>query len=182
VSELDQEDFPPIAVLIVDEHTSSARQLAKLLRLWGVASVATATTFDSAIIALEQQAAPTLVLLAQGPQSATNHAIAIWLAARPAMRRRTLVAVYTHMSQAEVKRELRRYLDVLAQEPQRVEQFFDRPTQDGGSAVRELVRQGGEAADIVYQRLYDVYLSKRLTIDGLRSELQSLAARVAQYA
>lgn len=177
----DHTALPPIAVLIVDDHGSSARQLARLLQHWGAAKVATAATLTAAISVLEQHQAPLLVLVESGPGTITSPALALWVAARSTIRKQTVVAAYTTADQGEVKRRLSHFLELLCHEPKHRQHVFGTlaATQHVDAELIKLCERGGAACETVHALVYDAHLSKHLTIDELHAALQPLAERVA---
>lgn len=177
----DHPALPPIAVLIVDDHGSSARQLARLLQLWGAGQVTTATTLAAAIRVLEQHQAPLLVLVESGPGSITSPALALWVAARSAIRKQTVVAAYTSADQSELKRRLSHFLELLCDQPKHRHQVFGMlaETHHAAAELLRLCERGGEGCEAVHALVYDAHLSKHLTIDELRGALQPLAECVA---
>lgn len=178
VSAADNEALPPIVVLIVEERARAADQLAQLLRFWGAAAAHPLPRLDDVIAYLEQHTAPALILLDHRLHSHTCADIVLWLAARPALRTRLRVIAYTNAGEDEVMQCLRARIGLLAQNPTLVEHLLGRAGTPERIAVERLINEAmisEPTFTAFYRRLYDAYLSKRLSLHQVRAALHPLA-------
>ncbi len=174
------DDLPAIDVLIVDDHLRSARQLAQLLELWGAASATAVATFDEAVSVLSQMPHPRLVLLDHGLTTTTSVAVALWLAARPSLRRQTCVASYTNADRSAVMQALQQLLARLDREQDLARQLLDLTSEAESLVLSEhllALRAGALTLAELYHHLYDAHLSKRLSMAELHSQLRNLSRR-----
>jgi len=180
VSTADHEDeaLPPIVVLIVEERARAAAQLAQLLRVWGVAAAYPMTCLDEVAAYLERHSAPALVLLDHSLHNHTCLEIALWLAARPALRRRLRIAAYTNADEGEVRQRLRAHVVRLTRDPLLAERLLGHvgTAERTASEHRIGAAMASEPAfEAWYGSLYDAHLSKRLSISAVRLALLGLA-------
>lgn len=175
------EDLPPVAVLIVEDRAYTAERLSQLLLLWGAASAHVLLEFDEIVDHFAHHSEPTLVLLDHALRSNTSVKIALWLAARPALRGRLRIAAYTNSDEAELIERLRTTVAELARSSALADELLGHP----GTAERGVIEPLVQAAHVndhdlerLYRRLYDAYLSKRLSISEVRQALQGLALQL----
>lgn len=178
VSAADDADLPPIVVLIVEERTRAADRLAQLLRLWGAATAQPLAQLNDVAGYLARHPEPALLLLDHSLHSHVCVDIALWLVARPSVRRRIRVVAYTNADEGEILARLHERIGTLAHDPALAEQLLGRTGTHERVAIECAVDEAQastRALDVLYRRLYDAHLSKRVSIDDLRVALRTVA-------
>lgn len=175
------EDLPPVAVLIVEDRAYTAERLSQLLLLWGAASAHVLLELDEVAAHFAHHPEPTIVLLDHALRRNTSVKIALWLAARPALRARLRVAAYTNSDEAELIERLRTTVAELARDSTLADELLGHPGTADRGAIEPLV-QAAHVSDHdlkrLYGRVYDGYLSKRLGMSEVRQALRSLALKL----
>lgn len=169
--------LPAIDILLVEDRVQMARQFATLLQHWGAASVQLAPSIADALVQLERQSLPSLVLLDHRLGDGFGCVVALWLALRPALRHATRVVVYTNSDQYEVAQSLHELVVDVAQPGPRTEQVLGTLPPAARTAAVErltLVRSSAAAQAAFFDEVYDAYLSKRRSINTMRAELRQL--------
>jgi CheY-like chemotaxis protein len=169
--------LPAIDILLVEDRVQMARQLATLLQHWGAASVQLASSVVDALAQMEHQPLPSLVLVDHQLGDGFGCVVALWLAMRPALRQATVVAVYTNSDQYEVAQSLQELVIDVAQPGPRTEQVLGTLTPAARAAAVErlaLVRSSAATQAAFFDEVYDAYLSKRRSINTMRTELRQL--------
>jgi CheY-like chemotaxis protein len=178
VTAADPEDLPPITILIVEDRARAADQLAQLLLLWGAAAAHPLPRLDDLAAYFSQHPEePALVLVDHALHRQTGLEIALWIAARPTLRRRVRVAAYTNADELELQQSLRGLLGRLRDD----EILAERLLGSSGAPERVTVERYLDEAqmsevgfDALYRRLYDAYLSKRLSMLAVNRALLAL--------
>lgn len=167
----------PIAILIVEDQVQMAEQLAELLKLWGAQSATVVASFAEAVAHFAAHPMPQLVMLDHLLLDGTGCEIAIWLLARPSLRRQTVVVAYTNSERSIVQRSLRELLERLERDEASREQLLGAPNAPERKDVELLLRQAmidHQAQEGLFEQLYDAYLSKRLSMREVRAALVAL--------
>ena len=174
----DDEELPPVVVLIVEERAHAADQLAQLLRLWGAIAAQPVFRLDEVATYLDQHGKSALLLLDHSPPSYICIDIALWLAARPALRQRLRVVSYTNADEGELLQRLRQRIAELKRDAALAEQLLGGPGTSEHGALNRLLDEAlasEQALESVYRRLYHAHLSKRRSIYEVRVTLHAVA-------
>lgn len=169
--------LPQIDVLLAEDRTSAARQLAQLLQAWGAAAVQIVPSVADALAQLEDQPIPSLVLLDHRLGDGDSCVVALWLTLRPALRAGTRVVVYTYSDQHEVAQSLGELIAELAQPGKRADQVLGSLSPAERAAAEEWLAAAGATHDnqeTLFHQVYDAYSSKRLSIEAFRVALTQL--------
>lgn len=169
--------LPAIDVLLVEDRVSAARQLARLLELWGASSVQVAPSVAEALALLQGHFVPALVLLDHRLGDGFGCVVALWFAVQPRLRQETRLVVYTSSSQHEVAQSLYDLVVELAQPGKRTDQVLGSLTSaERASADTWLVaaREYADDHEALFDQVYDAYYSKRLSIEAFREALVQL--------
>lgn len=178
MSATDDEDLPPVVVLIVEERAHAADQLAQLLRLWGAAAAHHVLRLDEVATYLDQHGKPALLLLDHSPHSHTCVDIALWLAARPTMRQRLRVVSYTNADVGELLQRLRQRIAEIQRDGALAEQLLRGPGTSEHDQLNRLLEEAlasEQALESAYRQLYHAHLSKRRSIYEVRVMLRAVA-------
>lgn len=168
----------PINILIVEDQVHMAEQLAELLTLWGATTVAVTTSFAEATAYLAARPAPQLLLLDHLLLDGIGSEVALWLLARPDLRRRISVVSYTNSERTVVQQSLQQLIVRFIDDQEFAARLLDgTPPHDQAEAVR-LVREPPATPaqqEALFAHLYDAYLSKRRSMREVRGALAALS-------
>jgi CheY-like chemotaxis protein len=177
--------LPAVPILIVEDQRRAAAQLAQLLRAWGGGNCTIVTDQHAARAYLATSTLPGLVILDYRLHRETSVELALWIAARPALRRQLVVVTYTSASLDTIKATLRTLLEQLTTDAAFAAELLDAPARDQWIDDWQQALAAGRTdhhIELLIATLYDGYVAKSTPIATLRKELATRCAHLGQPA